>query len=283
MGQKYAILIPSAKRDDIKDTVDSVLHFEPDLLVVVVKDFDEDLVLDSRVTVLPPLPWVRNGFGAIFQKKIWAIDFILQNTEVETILSLDADALILRSGVFPKVSQVFLDPSIGIAGCCRITPSGGTRNFEAIGRSLQNRGGLRSLGQLKARSFVGELLARASTTNYVLGVHALGGAQFFKREMLSHWKSLGWLGDFGISKLNIAEDGLFGLMAYASGYGIADIGGPGGLLNIAWKGLPSSPNQICDSGAYATHSVRSFENMNETQIRGYFKERRTKSQSATEF
>jgi len=276
MGNKYAILIPSAKKDDIRDTVDSVLHFEPDSLVLVIKDFDEDLKLDSRVTVLPPLPWVRNGFGALFQKKVWAFDFILQNTEVETILSLDADALLLRSGVFPKVSQVFLDPSIGIAGCCRIAPSGGIRNFEAVGRALQSRGGLRSIGQLKARSFVGELLARASKTNYVLGEHAQGGAQFFKREMINHWKSRGWLGDFGVSKLPIAEDGLFGLMAHASGYSIADIGGPGGLLNIAWKGLPSSPDQIHDSGAYATHSVRSFENMNETQIRSYFKEKRTK-------
>ena len=278
MNFNFAILIPAARRDDIRDTVDSVLHFEPELMVVVIKDFDEELMLDSRVTVLPPLPGVRNGLGAIFQKKAWAFDYILQNTEVDIILSLDADALLLRSGVFPMVSQFFLDSSIGIAGCCRIAPSGGTRDFTPVARSISSRGGLRSFGQRQARGFVGELLDRASTTDYVLGEHALGGAQFFRREMLSHWKSLGWLGDFGVSKLHIPEDGLFGLMAYASGYSIADIGGPGGLLNISWRGLPDSPEQICDSDAYATHSVRSYGSMREDQIRGFFKERRMQSE-----
>jgi hypothetical protein len=224
---------------------------------------------------------VRNGFGALFQKKVWAFDYIIQNTEVDIVLSLDADALLLRSGVFPIVSQLFLDSSIGIAGCCRDAPSGGIRDFTPVARSILSRGGLRSFAQRQARGFVGELLDRASTTDYVLGEHALGGAQFFRREMLSHWKSLGWLGDFGVSKLQIPEDGLFGLMAYASGYRIADIGGPGGLLNISWKGLPDSPAQICESGAYATHSVRTYGSMSEAQIRGYFKEKRIEGEPKT--
>jgi hypothetical protein len=274
MTSNFVILIPAAKRDDLRDTVDSVLHYEPDLMVVVVKDFDEELVLDSRVTVLPPLPWVRNGFGAVFQKKLWALDYILQNTPAEIVLSLDADALVLRRGVFPKVSQVFQDSSIGIAGCSRIAPSGGIRSFDPVARSISSQGGFRSYSHFQARSFVRELLDLASTTNYVVGEHALGGAQFFRREMLSHWKSLGWMRDYGVSKLPIPEDGLFGLMAYASGYSIAEIGGPDGLLNISWKGLPSSPEQIYESGAYITHSVRSYKDLNENQIRTYFKERR---------
>ena len=77
--------------------------------------------------------------------------------------------------------------------------------------------------------------------------------------------------DHGVSKLPIPEDGAFGLMAYAAGYRIQDIGGPGGLLNIAWKGLPASPKDVNESGAYITHSVRSFEDLNEVEIRNFFK------------
>jgi len=277
MSSKNVILIPAALRDNVSDTVDSVLHFEPKAEVIVIKDYEDNLKLDSRVTVLPPLPWKRNAFGGLLQKKMWALEYILQNSTAEIILSLDADALLIKSGVFSKVSEVFKDARIGISGCARLTPSGTQRDFTAVGESIRSRGGLRSIAHVKGRQFTHDLLMLAESTEYELGEHALGGAQFFSRKMVADWSSLGWLQDRGLSTLPIADDGSLGLMAYAAGYRIQDIGGPGGLLNVAWKGLPSSPEEIAASGAYITHSVRSYKNRNENEIRGFFRDIREKS------
>ena len=271
MSSKHVILIPAAPRDNVSDTVESVLHFEPKAEVIVIKDYEDNSKLDSRVTVLPPLPWKRDGFGGLLQKKMWALEYIHQNSTAEIILSLDADALLIKSGVFSKVSEVFKDARIGIAGCSRLTPSGTQRDFTPVAKSMRSRGGLRSIANVKGRRFIEELLMLAKFTEYEIGEHALGGAEFFSRKMVADWSSLGWLQDHGVSKLPIPEDGAFGLMAYAAGYRIQDIGGPGGLLNIAWKGLPASPKDVNESGAYITHSVRSFEDLNEVEIRNFFK------------
>ena len=274
MTSEYAILIPAAPRDDVADTIDSVLHFEPSAEVIVLKDFESNSPLDSRVTVLPALPWKRDGFGGLLQKKMWALDYILHNSKADIVLSLDADALLIKEGLFPKVAKVFEDETVGIAGCSRLTPSGTKRDFTPVAKSIKSRGGLRSISRISGRRFLGDLLARVESTEYEMGEHALGGAEFFSRKMISDWSSLGWLRDHGVSKIPIPEDGAFGLMSYAAGYCIKDIGGPGGLLNIAWKGLPASPKDVHESTAYITHSVRSFEDLDEIQIRNFFKSTR---------
>jgi hypothetical protein len=271
MSSRYAILIPAAPRDDVADTLDSVFHFEPAAEVVLIKDYDDNSKLDPRVTVLPPLPWKRDGLGGLLQKKMWAFEYILQNSTAEVILSLDADALLIKGGVFPKVAEVFKDENVGIAGCSRQTPSGHTRDFSPVAKSIRSRGGLRSINHNSGRRFIEKLLLQARSTEYEIGEHALGGASFFSRKIVNDWSKLGWLKDHGISKIPIPEDGAFGLMAYAAGYRIEDIGGPGGLLNIAWNGLPASPKEVHESTAYVTHSVRSFEDLNEIQIRNFFK------------
>ena len=271
MSSKYAILIPAASRDNVADTLDSVFRFEPSATVIVLRDYDNGDRLDSRATVLPPLPWKRDGFGGLLQKKMWALQFLLSNSDAEIILSLDADALLIKSGVFPKVAEVFKDKHVGIAGCSRLTPKGKARDFGPVAKSIGSLGGIRSIAQTDGRKFIKDLLSLAKPTGYQLGEHALGGAEFFNRQMIADWSSFGWLQDHGLSKIPVPEDGVFGLMAYAAGYRIQDIGGPGGLVNIAWRGLPDSPKVIHDSAAFITHSVRFYEDLTEIQIRQFFK------------
>ena len=271
VSAKFAILIPAAKRDDLTDTLASIFHYEPNVPIYVLKDFDGSLSIDSRVVLIPPLPYKRNTLGGLLQKKLWAFEYLLNNTDTEVILTLDADALFIRSGIFKSVLASLGNSDLGCLGCCRISPSGGIRSFLKMGKTISALGGLRALRFRNGRLLIKEFLELAKNSNYELGEHPMGCAIFFKRKMLEEWRTRAWLENRGLSEIPIPDDGMFGLMTYASGYKIGEIGGPNGLINVTWKGLSTSPEQLNNSGAFIVHSVRKFSEMSETEIRSFFR------------
>jgi hypothetical protein len=271
MNVNFAILIPAAKRDDLQDTLESILHYEPNVPIYVLKDFDGPIRIDPRVIVIPPLPYKRNALGGLLQKKLWAFDYIMTNTNVDVVLTLDADALVIRSGIFESVLSPLENINSGCLGCCRVSPSGAPRSFMQMGKTISRFGGFRALRIRDGRSLIKEFLKLAKTSDYELGAHAISCAVFFKRELLEEWQSRGWLENHGLSEFPIPDDGMLGLMTYASGYKIGEIGGPNGLINVAWKGLSAAPEQLNNSGAFIIHSVRKFEEMTEIEIRSFFR------------
>ena len=59
----------------------------------------------------------------------------------------------------------------------------------------------------------------------------------------------------------------------------AELGGRDGPLAVTWRGLPASPPQLAASGAIAVHSVRSWKDWTESEIRSFFRDRRRTAQA----
>jgi len=271
------VVIPASEIDDVEDTVDSVLFYEPDATIILVKDHDLNLDLDSRTIVIPKLPWpsMAGGKGAVFQKKLYAFQFILANfRDYEYVISLDADAIFLRSGIFKELDLIMLDRSVGIAGCVHQTKEGDLRNFDPVKNAILRLGGLRSFHKRSGRRYLDNLILQCGADRTKIGTHALGAFSVFQRGMIESWNERGWLSNDSLHSFPIPEDGLMGLLAIASGFTFKDIGGPEGIIDVTWRGLPRHPEDLVASDRYVTHSVRNFKEMNESEIRTFFSDRR---------
>jgi hypothetical protein len=72
----------------------------------------------------------------------------------------------------------------------------------------------------------------------------------------------------------LADDHLMSLLTVAAGFRIADFGGPEDPLALKWRGLPAHPAELLADGKLITHSVRSWDDLSERQIRSIFAEAR---------
>lgn len=272
---RTAVLIPAAPRDDVADTVDSVLHFEPDALVVVLHDGDGPLDVDERAVVLPPLPWPRNAHGGLWCKDAYGLDWVLRNSAARVVLRLDADAVFVRSGAFELAQQRFQqDAQLGALGSFQVRHDGDRRDFTESGATVNRHCGVAGIRFPRTRASMRALRAQALQHGYVPGAHALGAALFLRREMLEAWQRRGWLQSWELAPVRMTDDVIMGLLTYAAGFRIGDFGEPGGVVAAKWRGLPASPEEILDSPACITHSVRSYRGLPEHEIRRRFRERR---------
>jgi len=277
------VLIPCAPRDNVVDTVDSVRTFLPDCRIVVIDDGIPDVRgdgLPDDATVLPPLNYQRNTRGSLWMKDCYGFRFILVNYPSDFILRLDADALIVASGLETEITRVFAEPHVGMAGVYRIDPSGGRRDFSPVARAIAaETEGLRSWIRPLARGPLRSLLVEAQRHGYAAGEHALGAVTVVRTKMLEDWARRGWLELKGLRTSHVPEDALLGLATRAAGFTIAELGGRDGPLAVTWRGLPASPPQLAASGAIAVHSVRSWKDWTESEIRSFFRDRRRTAQA----
>ena len=274
MNNRNVVLVPAAERDHIQDTLDSINYYEPDAVILVIQDyFTRDRVVGSHTT-FPPLNWPRNSYGGLFQKELYAFDFILKNLNPKIVLRLDADAVFIRSGVFAAVQKIFdANQNIGLAGGLT-TINGSQRNFDWAEKLFRTRGGRKTLLKPFLRREIVGREKMAFANGYMRGLNALGAAAFFRIEMIEAWASEGWMDNDRLAHAPIPDDFLFSLHTYASGYTIHDIGGVDGLLGTAAVGLPLAPSELIERGKYIVHSVRSYKDMHESEIREFFKKRR---------
>ena len=97
---RIAVVIPAGPRDDIADTLDSVLRYtDPSRVVVIVADtpVHPEPVPDVRVMQAGQ---ARPGTqGGLWVKTAPAYRWILRNYQPGLVLRLDADALILGPGL----------------------------------------------------------------------------------------------------------------------------------------------------------------------------------------
>ena len=279
MSNRGVVVIPAAPRDDALDTIESVRAYLPGTPVLVINDGHPDLhdasALGPEVVVLPPLPFPRNVTGGLWLKMAYAFRYVLSNIPCDFVLRIDADALLIGPGLDEVLGSALSEPGQGVAGCCRVTWDGGRRDFSPAARILAaETRGPRSWRQPALRKALRPLIRLADANGYEPGEHALGCVVGVRFDLLREWQARGWLDDRRFLPTRLGDDHLLGLVARAAGYGIADIGGPGGPLAVKWKGLPASPPDLMASGAMAIHSVRASGEWNEARIRGYFRQAR---------
>jgi hypothetical protein len=280
-----AVVIPAGPADDVFDTVTSVLHFttEP-RFVLIIDDTGHDVqsaleALSPDVRVIPAPPGAPGAHGGLWAKLAAGYCYVLDHFSFDVLLRLDADALIIGKGIARVASERFaLDNRVGMLGSYRVGPDGGTRSWSDAARVLDQECGMRGMRQPRMRELLRSLRSAAIKNGYIAGEHALGGAYLHSRSAVRALSELGWLDLPPLRHSHLGEDHLFALLTIAAGFRIDDFGGPGDPLALKWKGLPFAPAELITRKKLVTHSVRSWDNLEEREIRAIFSKSRRPSQ-----
>lgn len=270
---RTVVVLPAGPRDDAADTLRSVLcYMSPEQVLVIDDTRGRGIgIADPRILVFTPPAAPPGVCGGLFIKESAALRYLVENMEFDILLRLDADALILGPGAAEMAAARFArDPSLGALGAYRACPDGSERDWTPASRLIKAAAGPRGLRHPAVRRRIRKLVADAREHGYTLGEHALGAAVFFRGDTIREMYRRGMLDYPQLARANIGDDHLLGLLTVAAGYRTGDFSGPDDPLAIRWQGLPAAPGDLLAAGKLITHSVRSWADMPETEIRHYF-------------
>jgi hypothetical protein len=281
-----AVIIPAGPRDDVLDTIASAVHYtELSRIIVVVDDtsirhdrMNRIPALRTDTVVIPAPPRAPGNQGGLWVKLAAGYRWVLERYEPRMILRLDADALFIGRGLESKAAQAFAsDPTIGLLGSYRIGPDGGARDPSWAARQLRVETGFRGMLHPRCRSTLRHLLNRGRCHGYVDGESALGGAYIHSHKAAECIYRHGWFDLPWLASSKLGEDHIMALLTVAAGFSIGDFGGPADPLALKWRGLPAHPADLLTAGKLVTHSVRSWQDLSERQIRDIFAEVRNEN------
>jgi glycosyltransferase involved in cell wall biosynthesis len=276
---RIAVIIPAGPRDDILDTLASVVQYtDPSRVVLVIDDSGtlharsaQIRQLSGDIAVIPAPATVPGILGGLWVKVAAGYTWVLERFRPGIILRMDADALMLGSGIEAAAEKALASqPGAGMLGSCRLDPAGNPRDFSPAAQILQAEEGLRGLAHLRCRSRVRHYAQLARQRGYTAGEHALGAAYIHSYQAANCLYRNGWLDEPRLAPSKLADDHLMSMLTVAAGYRIADFGGPGDPLALKWRGLPAHPAELLADGKLITHSVRSWDGLDERQIRSIF-------------
>lgn len=281
---RTVVVIPAGPRDDVADTVDSVLtHLGPSRHVVVVDntrgarpDDMASLVAEPDVTVVRPRIGGEGTLGALYGKVAEAMADVLEDWDFELLLRLDADALLIGPGLDDAALSVLdADQGIGLLGSYRTASDGSARAFAPARTTLKRDLSWRNrYRDPRLRAEVARLRRLARRHGFVDGEHVLGACCLLPRRAVEGLRDVGALDATALVSSSMCDDHLLSLCVRAAGLRIADFGRPGDPVAVRWKGLPASPEELLARGVAATHSVRSYGDLDEEAIRAAFRRAR---------
>jgi hypothetical protein len=270
---RIVVVVPAGPWDDTADTLRSVLcYLTPERVLVIDDTRGRGIgISDPLIEVFTPPDAPAGVYGGLFVKESAALRHLADTAEFDILLRLDADALILGTGVAKLAAERFAsDQSLGALGAYRVGPDGRERDWTPAATLIKAAAGPLGLRHPAARRRIRQLVAGAREHGYTLGEHALGAAVFFRGDTIRDMHRRGMLNYPELARAHIGDDHILGLLVVAAGYRIGDFGGPGDPLAVRWHGLPAAPEDLLAAGKLITHSVRSWAQMPEAEIRGYF-------------
>jgi len=276
---RIAVVIPAGPRDDIADTLASVVHYTDPARVILVIDDTSDpgcparlRALSPDVVVLPAVGGVPAGaLGGLWAKVSAGYRWLLDRYEPGLTLRLDADALMIGRGLEEAAEQAFTaSPGVGLLGSYRAGPDGGTRDFTGVARQLRRETGLTGLRKPRLRAALRRRVALARRHGYLDGEHVLGSACLHSYPALAAMRRGGLLDQPWLAASRLGDDHILSLLTLAAGFRIGDFGGPADPLALRWQGLPAHPDDLLAARKLVTHSVRSWRELDEREIRARF-------------
>ena len=281
---RIAVIIPAGPRDDILDTLASVVQYtDPSRVILVIDDtgtLDASSAqicdLSGDIVVIPPPAKAPGAYGGLWVKLAAGYSWVLERFRPRIILRMDADALMLGKGIEAAAEKVLASqPGVGMLGSYSTGPDGNPRDFSPAAQILRSEEGLRGLAHPRCRSRVRHYARLARQNGYFPGEHALGAAYIHSYQAAARLHRAGWFNEPWLAPASLGEDHLMSLLTVAAGFRIADFGGPGDPMALKWRGLPAHPSELLADGKLITHSVRSWGDLGERQIRSIFAEART--------
>jgi len=272
------VVMPVGPNDDALDTAESlVAYLAPPRAIVVVDDTRGEgadmaavAALSPDIDIIAPVQAPAGTYGGLFVKVCAAIRHARAAYDFDLLIRFDADALLLGSGIETAAHARFAaDRRVGLLGSYRVNAAGQPRDFAPAADVMR-----RELGWRTGNRTLRRLVRAARRHSYVLGEHPLASAAVFSRSTIDALADRGWLDLPGLATSRAGDDHLLALLVRAAGFEIGDFGGPGDPMALAWKGLPYPPEDLLARGTLVTHSVRSWGDRTEPEIRAVFRHAR---------
>lgn len=285
---KHVVLLPvgpALPRAFVQDTLDSIRHYsDPDRRIIIIDNRGEpepfrpagddiDYLAETSGT------GVHGGFYLTISK---AMRHALEKYDFQVLLRLDDDALFTGPNPEDQAIERFRsDPGFGQLGSYHWTCMGYRRDLSWPAGQLRSELDPEPGGDPRQQALataLAPIYQRARRHGYVDGEHCLGAATYYTRECLERLETSGLLGITELGHSHLTEDQLMGLVVRATGLKVAEFEQGDDPLCLDWLNLPCSPDEIIGRGKKITHSVKRWGDMEQGQIRAWFRARRQADQ-----
>lgn len=275
----YVIPVGPGEWPALRDTIESVLHYEGTDAKVVVAD---DHSIDSRAGVVrrsfPQVdvvrsPWPSSGAFRIYPMLAGVVRACLERYEFEVLGKLDTDALMTGPGLGAYAASRFReDPTLGMIGTYRLRGDGMPEDY-TLDQWLLAR-------QIPRSRALKELVEAARRGGYT-GEKCNGGPYFLSRTALEAAERQGLLQRRLPWWVVLGEDIRFTLVTMAAGFKLGSIGGPGEPTMTGLNLLPMAKEAVRSEGKLAIHSTRrGLHGESEEELRAWFRAIRQDETSA---
>ncbi|MBX3086291.1 MAG: hypothetical protein KF716_31940 [Anaerolineae bacterium] len=266
------------KIDDVIDTIRSAMYYGGADSRIVIQDNSHPLNTGKKLQeMFPQLDMVRSPrnyglYGGLYKAESIAMQHAYERYEFGALLRMDSDALMIGHGFADEaIAKISANPNAGVLGM--YFTSG-----EGIEWARQQLLAMTSVtGYIKDPrrcAFLRQLIYKAERNNWQLGQHILGGALVMTPTYIERVNKAGLLHREELRRAKLQNDHTYSLLCKAVALDLIDFNVPNGPMAITWRGLPASPQDLIEQGAKVVHSTRFWKNMDEAQVRTFFRARR---------
>ncbi len=272
---------PGNNTEFVIDTIDSFIHYSEQIYKVILLDDSGENVGTKIANLFPHYDLIHTtkqlgGWAGLYITLSMAYKYAIEKYRFTALLKLDTDALVIGKAFEKEAISLFRSmPFAGIAGQYPLEYDGSPWNLKwPEKRILNSTRSWKFFRRPIANWSLITLYRNAIRNGYRTGESVFGGAYFISEALLICLSESGLLPRHSFKNLNLGEDHLFSLLAKATGFSLESLSMNNAPMACAWKGLPASPEQLLKEHKKIIHSVRSWESMNEQQIRAFYKAER---------
>jgi hypothetical protein len=260
------------------DTVRSAIHYGGEGSKIIIQDNSHPLNTGKKIQeMFPQVDMVRSPrnyglYGGLYKAESIALQHAYERYEFEALLRMDTDALLIGHGLADDaIAKIKATPNAGILGMYFMSGEGIAWAREQL-LAMTNIAGY--VKDPRRCAFLRQLIYKAERNGWQLGQHILGGALIMTPAYVERINKAGLLHREELRRAKLQNDHTYSLLCRSVALDLVDFNVPNGPMAITWRGLPASPQDLLEQGAKVAHSTRFWKNMDEAQVRTFFRARR---------
>ena len=278
---KLLVVMPVGPDDSGADTIASIFAYCTESVIIIAIDDSKDAstkkfleTIDPRVIRLPSAGF-QGIRGALFCSLAAAYRYAVEHYTFEVLLRIDTDALVVGPVPENDALQLFeRQPLTGMLGSYRFGYDGQPRDFKIVAQGMFRETSLLGVRNNLRRKRLNVWIKTASQHSYERGEHCLGAAVYIRPKVIHAMYEADDLTVDEFFDSVISEDHLFSLLTIRHGYKLADFVTGDLPMGVQWRGLPDSPANLLKRGKKIVHSIKFYKDMDQAEIRAYFKKHR---------
>lgn len=279
---------PTCKIEFVLDTIDSIKYYIHCEYKIIVSDDSHGSTHTEQlkrkhptVVILKTKKNYGKGLG-LYKTLSDAYRFALDEFDFSALLRLDTDALVIGQNPETAILNYFKNnPSVGLAG----RYINGLKSPDEFGVVWENGGReiIVSIVKMFTRFYIRhpliywkirKLIFKALNNGYEMGELVFGGTYTFSRLGLEALRDNGLLPLKNAVGTDLEEDHAFSVLIRSVGLHLGDLASTHHPFACAWRGLPADPEVLLAREKKIIHSTRQWGDMNETEIRKFFRDKR---------